>query len=132
MPGEATHLADAPTPQGAAAPRPLQRPQPDDGDPALEQEVMAALRTVRDPELPVNLVDLGLIYHVMVRRDGLVYIEMTLTTPACPVATALPGQVQHLVSLVPGVSVVLVEMVWDPPWTRERMSEDARLELGLL
>ncbi|MEA1651192.1 iron-sulfur cluster assembly protein [Nitrospirillum sp. BR 11164] len=93
---------------------------------------MAALRTVRDPELPVNLVDLGLIYHVMVRRDGLVYIEMTLTTPVCPVATALPGQVQHLVSLVPGVSIVLLEMVWDPPWARERMSEDARLELGLL
>jgi FeS assembly SUF system protein len=93
---------------------------------------MAALRTVRDPELPVNLVDLGLIYDVMVRRDGLVYIEMTLTTPACPVAGSLPGQVQNIVSLVPGVSVVLVALVWSPSWTRDRMTEVAKLELGLL
>ncbi|MEC4591715.1 MULTISPECIES: iron-sulfur cluster assembly protein [Nitrospirillum] len=104
----------------------------DDGDPALMAAVFEALRTVRDPEIPVNLVDLGLIYRVLVRRDGLVHIDMTLTTPACPVATTLPGQVQNLVSLVPGVSVVLVDMVWDPPWTRERMTESARLELGLI
>jgi FeS assembly SUF system protein len=93
---------------------------------------MEALQTVRDPELPVNLVDLGLIYDVMVRLDGLVYIEMTLTTPACPVAGSLPGQVQNIVSLVPGVSVVLVNLVWTPVWTRDRMSEAAKLELGLL
>jgi FeS assembly SUF system protein len=110
----------------------IERPQPDAGDPVLAVEVMASLRTVRDPELPVNLVDLGLIYDLMVRRDGLVYIEMTLTTPACPVAGSLPGQVQHTVSLVPGVSVVLVNLVWSPPWTQDRMSEAARLELGLL
>jgi FeS assembly SUF system protein len=110
----------------------VERPESDEGDPALNVEVMAALRTVRDPELPVNLVDLGLIYDLMVRKDGLVYIEMTLTTPACPVAGSLPGQVQHMVSLVPGVSAVLIDLVWSPPWTRDRMSEAAKLELGLL
>ncbi|WP_184807024.1 iron-sulfur cluster assembly protein [Nitrospirillum iridis] len=127
-----TGLADVTSDPPAAAPRAAVRPQPDGGNPALEREVVEALKTVRDPEIPVNLVDLGLIYEVMVRQDGLVYVEMTLTTPACPVATSLPGQVQHLISLVPGVSVVLVELVWDPPWTRDRMSEEARLELGLL
>ncbi len=110
----------------------IERPQADAGDPVLAAEVMEALRSVRDPELPVNLVDLGLIYDLMVRQDGLVYIEMTLTTPACPVAGSLPGQVQHVISLVPGVSVVLVNLVWSPPWTRDRMSEAAKLELGLL
>jgi len=110
----------------------VERPPADTGDKLLEAEVMAALRTVRDPELPVNLVDLGLIYDVMVRRDGLVYIEMTLTTPACPVAGSLPGQVQNIVSLVPGVTVVLVALVWSPSWTRDRMTEVAKLELGLL
>jgi metal-sulfur cluster biosynthetic enzyme len=67
-----------------------------------------------------------------VRQDGLVYIEMTLTTPACPVAGSLPSQVQNVVSLVPGVSVVVVELVWDPVWSQDRMSEAAKLELGLL
>lgn len=110
----------------------MERPPSDAGDPVLAAEVMEALRTVRDPELPVNLVDLGLIYDLMVRQDGLVYIEMTLTTPACPVAGSLPGQVQHIVSLVPGVSVVLVNLVWSPPWTQDRMGEAAKLELGLL
>lgn len=119
------------TPARPRAPK-IERPPADEGDPVLGTEVMDAIRTVRDPELPVNLVDLGLIYDLMVRKDGLVYIEMTLTTPACPVAGSLPGQVQHIVSLVPGVSVVLVNLVWSPPWTRERMSEAAKLELGLL
>jgi len=118
----------------AARPRPpdLTRPPADAGDPALAADVMDAIRSVQDPEIPVNLVDLGLIYDLLVRRDGIVYIEMTLTTPACPVAGSLPGQVQHVVSLVPGVSLVLVKLVWSPEWTRERMSEAARLELGLL
>jgi FeS assembly SUF system protein len=104
----------------------------DDGDPALRAEVMEALKTVRDPEIPVNLVDLGLIYSLAVSQHGVVHVDMTLTTPACPVAGSLPGQVQHMVSLVPGVSVVLVNLVWEPPWTRDRMSQEAMLELGLL
>lgn len=110
----------------------IARPPGDAGNPVLAAEVMEAIRTVRDPELPVNLDDLGLIYDLVVRQDGLVYIEMTLTTPACPVAGSLPGQLQNVVSLVPGVSVVLVNLVWSPPWTRDRMSETAKLELGLL
>ncbi|MGO8917375.1 MAG: metal-sulfur cluster assembly factor [Stellaceae bacterium] len=108
------------------------RPQPDEGNPLLHAEILEALKTVRDPEIPVSLVDLGLIYDFFVRKDGLVYIEMTLTTPACPVAGSLPDQVRHIVSLVPGVSIVLVKLVWSPPWTRDRMSQEAKLELGLL
>ncbi len=104
----------------------------DDGDPGLRAEVLEALKTVRDPEIPVNLVDLGLIYKLTLNRAGIVDIEMTLTTPACPVAGSLPAQVKNIVSLVPGVNVVLVRLVWDPPWTQDRMTEEAQLELGLM
>ncbi len=110
----------------------VERPEPDGGDPALEAQVIDALKTVRDPEIPVNLVDLGLIYDLVVNRDGTVYVEMTLTTPACPVAGSLPGQVQTAISRVPGVQDVRVKLVWTPPWTKDRMSEEAKLELGLL
>ncbi|MDR3516830.1 MAG: DUF59 domain-containing protein [Azospirillaceae bacterium] len=98
----------------------------------LEQDVIEAMKTVHDPEIPVNLVDLGLIYDLTISPEGRVDIAMTLTTPACPVAGSLPEQVRHIVSMVPGVSVVLVTLVWDPPWTRDRMSEVAQLELGFL
>lgn len=108
------------------------RPEPGDSDPALQEQVIEALKTVRDPEIPVNLVDLGLIYDLVVNRDGTVYVEMTLTTPACPVAGALPGQVQAAVAAVPGVKDARVKLVWTPTWTRDRMSEEAKLELGLL
>ena len=108
------------------------RPLPDEGNPALLADVLDALKTVQDPEIPVDLVSLGLIYDMIVRQDGLVYIEMTLTTPSCPVAGSLPSQVQNVISLVPGVSVVIVELVWDPIWSQDRMSEAAKLELGLL
>jgi FeS assembly SUF system protein len=108
------------------------RPLPDEGNPTLRAEVLDALKTVQDPEIPVDLVSLGLIYDMIIRQDGLVYIEMTLTTPACPVAGSLPAQVQNVISLVPGVSVVIVELVWDPIWSQDRMSEAAKLELGLL
>lgn len=110
----------------------VERPEPDGGDPVLQEQVIEALRTVRDPEIPVNLVDLGLIYELIVNKDGTVYVEMTLTTPACPVAGALPGQVQQAVAGVPGVQDARVKLVWTPPWTQDRMSEEAKLELGLL
>jgi FeS assembly SUF system protein len=110
----------------------VERPEPDAGDPELEARVLEALKTVRDPEIPVNLVDLGLIYELMVRRDGTIYIEMTLTTPASPDAGSLPGQVQQAVAAVPGVEDVRVKLVWTPPWSQERMTEAAKLELGLL
>lgn len=117
---------------GAEEGEEVQRPEPDGGDPVLQEQVIEALKTVRDPEIPVNLVDLGLIYELLVNKDGTVYVEMTLTTPACPVAGALPGQVQEAIAAVPGVSDVRVKLVWSPPWTRDRMSEEAMLELGLM
>jgi len=110
----------------------VERPEPDAGDPALTERVLTALKTVRDPEIPVNLVDLGLIYELIVNRDGTVYVEMTLTTPACPVAGALPDQVKDAVAGVEGVTDARVKLTWTPPWTQDRMSEEAKLELGLL
>jgi len=119
-------------PGGEDAEDEVERPDFDGGDPALQEKVLEALKTVRDPEIPVNLVDLGLIYELMVNKDGTVYVEMTLTTPACPVAGGLPGQVQEAIAAVPGVQDARVKLVWSPPWTRDRMSEEAKLELGLL
>lgn len=98
----------------------------------LEAEIVAALRTVNDPEIPVNIYDLGLIYEVDISLGGQVDIRMTLTAPACPVAGMMPGMVEAAVRRVPGVSDVQVELVWDPPWTRDRMTEEAQLQLGLL
>ncbi|HKS88936.1 MAG TPA: iron-sulfur cluster assembly protein [Stellaceae bacterium] len=109
----------------------VERPEGED-DPVLLEPVLEALKTVRDPEVPVNLVDLGLIYELMVKQGGVVYVEMTLTTPACPVAQSMPGEVEAAVAAVPGVSEVRVKLVWSPPWDRDRMSEEAKLELGLL
>ncbi|MGH6989713.1 MAG: iron-sulfur cluster assembly protein [Stellaceae bacterium] len=108
------------------------RPDSDPADDVMTERVVEALKTVRDPEIPVNLIDLGLIYELLVNKDGTVYIEMTLTTPACPAAVALPGEVEDAVGQVDGVSDVRVKVVWEPTWTPERMSEEARLELGLL
>ncbi|HEX3860861.1 MAG TPA: iron-sulfur cluster assembly protein [Stellaceae bacterium] len=109
----------------------VERPDGED-DPELLEPVLEALKTVRDPEIPVNLVDLGLIYELVVRQGGIVYIEMTLTTPACPVAQSMPGEVESAVRMVEGVNEVRVKLVWTPPWDRDRMSEAAQLELGLM
>jgi len=98
----------------------------------LESRILAALKTVRDPEIPVNLVDLGLIYDMKIGPGGAVELDMTLTTPNCPVAASLPAQVQEAVSGVEGVASASVNLVWTPPWSPDRMSEEARLELGLL
>jgi FeS assembly SUF system protein len=97
----------------------------------LETAVIAALRTVRDPELPLNIYDLGLIYGLEISPGGEVRIRMTLTTPNCPVAGIIPGQVERAVRSVSGVTGVHVELVWDPPWTRDRLSPAAKLQLGL-
>jgi FeS assembly SUF system protein len=97
----------------------------------LEERVIAAIRTCYDPELPVNVYDLGLIYDLNVDPAGAVRVRMTLTTPACPVAGALPADVKAKVLAVPGVTGAEVELVWDPPWDRSRMSEAAQLQLGL-
>ena len=111
---------------------PLDKLQIQGEDKALEALVLEALKTVRDPELPVNLVDLGLIYDLVVGADGKVYVEMTLTAPSCPVAGSLPGQVAAAIRTVAGVTDVQVNLVWTPPWHQDLMSEEARLELGLL
>lgn len=110
----------------------VERPEGGEDDPALLEPVLEALKTVRDPEIPLDLVELGLIYDLLVKKGGLVYVEMTLTTPACPVAANMPGEVEAAIRTVPGVADVRVKLVWSPPWSPERMSEEARLELGLL
>lgn len=99
---------------------------------SLEEEILEAVRTVQDPEIPVNLVDLGLIYELNVDELGIVRLAMTLTSPGCPVAGQLPQQVQQAVAMVPGVAAVVVALVWEPPWTSDRMTDAAKLELGLL
>lgn len=96
----------------------------------LQVAVLDALRGVYDPEIPVNIHELGLIYRCDVSADGDVAIDMTLTAPACPVAGEMPGMVENAVRVVPGVKDVRVELVWDPPWDQSMMSEAARLELG--
>ena len=93
--------------------------------------VLEALATVYDPEIPVNIKEMGLIYDVLVDKDGQVGVRMTLTAPACPAAQSLPVEVRDKAAAVPGVTSAKVEIVWDPPWTKEMMSEAAKLELGL-
>ena len=99
---------------------------------ALYERVIDALREIYDPEIPVNIYDLGLIYAVDVTDDGDVAITMTLTTPHCPVAESMPGEVEMRVLAVPGVRDAEVNLVWDPPWGPNLMSDEARLELGML
>jgi len=99
---------------------------------ATPDQVMDALRTVYDPEIPVNIVELGLIYDLKIDPDGTTTVNMTLTAPACPVAGEMPEQVAEAAASVSGVGEVTVRLVWDPPWSQDRMSEAARLELGLL
>lgn len=99
---------------------------------SLEERVIAAIRTVFDPEIPINLYDLGLIYTLKIEEQDRVFVRMTLTAPGCPVAGILPGQVQAAIETVDGVAGAQVELVWDPPWTDACMSDAAKLELGLL
>ncbi len=119
--GETDAAADAaPAPENPA------------GTPDLEARVIATLRQIYDPEIPVNIYDLGLIYGVEVDANGGVAVAMTLTTPHCPVAETLPMEVDMKLRALEGVRDVDVEVVWDPPWDMSRMSDEARLELGLL
>ncbi len=99
---------------------------------ALQDRVLEVLRTCYDPEIPVNIYELGLIYETKVESSAEVYVKMTLTAPSCPVAGTLPGEVQEKIKALPGVSSVKVEVVWDPPWDPSKMSEAARLQLGML
>ncbi|WP_010597219.1 SUF system Fe-S cluster assembly protein [Rickettsiella massiliensis] len=107
-------------------------PLSDEAIQQLHSDIIAALKGIYDPEIPVNIYDLGLIYEIRVNFSGQVNIDMTLTTPHCPVAQTFPSQVETTVSLVPGVTEAQVTLVWDPPWTMEKMSEAAKLQLNML
>ena len=97
----------------------------------IRKRVIEGLRTVFDPEIPVNVYELGLIYDVSVAEDGATRIRMTLTTPMCPVAEELPGEIEFKVRAIAGVTSVELELVWDPPWTPDMMTEAAKLELNM-
>lgn len=97
----------------------------------IEAEVIEALRTVFDPEIPVNVYELGLIYLVEVSSEGAVMIRMTLTSPHCPAVQSMPAEIEGKVRAVSGVTDVTIDLVWDPPWDHSKMSEAARLQLGM-
>lgn len=118
----AAHTVDATAPAKA--------PELSEGS-SLEEHVIAAMRTVHDPEISVNIYDLGLIYNIDINDQNEVFVDMTLTAPACPVAGILPGQVEAAIKQVDGVSDAHVELVWDPPWGRERISDEGKLAMGL-
>lgn len=98
---------------------------------AIKSQIIQVLRTVYDPEIPVNIYDLGLIYQIDVDDKFNVHVQMTLTAPSCPEAQTLPGLVEANIRSIEEINEVQVELIWEPPWTRERMSEDARLLLGM-
>lgn len=106
--------------------------KPSSVDHPLFSVIEDACRTVHDPEIPVNIYDLGLIYSIRISEDAHVDIDMSLTAPGCPVAGEMPGWVAEAVEPLPGVKTVDVQLVWDPPWGLEMMSDEARLELGFI
>jgi FeS assembly SUF system protein len=116
-------MGEQPTPPAPAPELPPDAP--------LEDRVVAALKTIYDPEIPLNIHDLGLIYELKLSDEGAAAVKMTLTSPACPVAQSLVAEVKKKVESVPGVTAATVDLVWDPPWDRSRMSEEAALLLGL-
>jgi FeS assembly SUF system protein len=114
-----------------------QKPVPVEAEPVeaggdLYEQVIEALKEIYDPEIPVNIYDLGLIYDVEITPDHHAKVKMTLTTPHCPVAESMPGEVELRVGAVPGIGDAEVELVWDPPWDPQKMSDEAKLELGML
>ncbi len=125
-PAEAPAAAETP-----AAKPPLAEPLTREQVVALNDRIVAALHTVFDPEIPVNIYELGLIYEIAIAPAGTVDIKMTLTSPACPVAGTLPGEVQRKVLPLENVTAATVDVVWDPPWDKSRMSEAAKLQLGI-
>lgn len=123
--GDLSTLKSAP----AAAPLKTETLAPDQKQ--LEQKIIAALQTVFDPEIPLNIYDLGLVYKLTIEPTNAVIVQMTLTAPGCPVAADIVADVKRKVEALPEVPKVTVDLVWDPPWTRDRLSEGARLELGM-
>ena len=98
----------------------------------LEKEAIERIKTVFDPEIPVNIYELGLIYSVKITESFNAIVEMTLTTPACPVAESLPGEVKQRIIGIDGINEVFVDLIWEPPWNMEMMSDEAKLQLGML
>jgi len=98
----------------------------------IEAQAIEALRTCFDPEIPVNIYEMGLIYEVKVDQAGAVAIQMTLTSPSCPAAQSIPAEVEQKVRAIDGVTAVQIDLVWEPPWDQNKMSEAARLQLGML
>jgi len=101
------------------------------GDQILKEKVIEVMKTVFDPEIPVNVWELGLVYDIRVDANAAVVVQMTLTSPMCPVAGSLPPEVEHKVSAIPGVTSAKVDLVWDPPWNPSMMSEAAKLQLNM-
>ncbi|OUR89422.1 SUF system Fe-S cluster assembly protein [Methylophaga sp. 42_8_T64] len=97
----------------------------------LKEDVIEMLKSIYDPEIPVNIYELGLIYDIKISDSGNVSIDMTLTAPGCPVAQTFPGEVEDKVNTITGVKKTHVELVWEPPWTKDQMSEAAQLQLGM-
>ena len=120
-----------PNPPAPAPAAPLAEPLTEAQVQDLHERIVAALCTCFDPEIPVNIYELGLIYDILIAPSGEVVIRMTLTSPACPVAGTLPGDVQRKLQALPNVTRVSVNTVWDPPWDKDRMSEAAKLQLGI-
>lgn len=118
-------------PASASAPPSVPDPLTPEQVQEIEKNAVEALKTCFDPEIPVNIYEMGLIYNIDVQPSGIVHVRMTLTSPACPAAGSLPPEVRWKVQEIPGVKDAKVEIVWDPPWTKERMSEAARLQLGI-
>jgi len=116
---------------GFLSQKPEQAPAGEPGG-DLYEAVIDALKEIYDPEIPVNIYDLGLVYGVDVTQDGHAVVTMTLTTPHCPVAESMPGEVELRVGSVPGIGMAEVNLVWDPPWNPQLMSDEAKLELGML
>lgn len=117
--------------EGFLSQKPAEQPAGEPGG-DLYEAVITALKEIYDPEIPVNIYDLGLIYGVDITADGHAAVTMTLTTPHCPVAESMPGEVELRVGAVPGIGSAEVALVWDPPWDPQKMSDEAKLELGML
>ena len=128
-------ISPEPPPPAHPPAEPAPAPAAADGPPVpveeLREKVIDALSTCYDPEIPVNIYELGLVYDIDISPERAVHVRMTLTSPGCPVAGSLPPEVEAKVRAVPGVSAARVEVVWEPPWTMERMSEAAKLQLGI-
>lgn len=114
-----------------ATPEP-ENENPSTGNSAIREQIIDVISSIYDPEIPVNIYELGLIYDIKIDESNFVDIQMTLTSPACPVAGSLPPEVENKVSMVPGVSGAKIELVWDPPWDMSKMTDAAKLQLNLM